>query len=631
MKSLLTGFLLLLLSLCAQAQSFTTNNKEAIKNFAEANKKIDESSYEEAMAFLNKAIAADYKFLEAHALLADVMNRLRLGKQAVEEYKIVIAMNPEFNRGIYLRLSSLELSEGLYPDALRHAEKYLTYPAVTPANNTIAQKIIRDAKFSIEGLTHPVAFKPMSMGDAINTAADEYSPVATADETTLIFTRQIASNEDFYQSTKANDAWLMATPLSKNINTEQFNEGSESISVDGNYLFFTGCNRPDGKGRCDIYVTRKKGDDWDKPFSLSQPVNSPGWESQPSISADGRTLYFVSNRPGGYGGYDIWKSTLTPGGWGEPVNLGPNVNTPYSEQSPYIHPDDNTLYFCSNGWPGFGGMDLFVSRADKDGKWQKPDNLGSPINTNNDESGLSLTATGQFAFFSSNKLSGAGGYDIYRFEMPQHLRPNVVTYVKGNANDFKTKRPLEAAIEIRDLETDKTIYQNYSTLPKGNFLATLPTGKNYGLNISKAGYLFHSENFSLEGHEPRNPFYIQAWLQPIEVGSKSILKNIFFDTNKFDLKPESRSELKKLTDFLALNPTVRVEISGHTDDVGNDQSNQILSENRAKSVYNYLIAAKVNVNRLVFKGYGESQPIVPNTSDENRAQNRRTEFKVIAL
>lgn len=631
MRSIITGIALLLASLCVHAQSFTTANKDAIKNFAEANHKLDESNYEEAMQLLNKAIAADYKFLEAHALLADIMRQRRLNKPAIEEYKIVIAINPEFNRAVYLKLSDLELSDGAYAEALRHAEKYLTFPNITPQNTTLAQKIARDAKFSIEGLAHPVAFKPVSMGDAINTAADEYSPVATADESTIIFTRQINSNEDFYESDKVNGEWTTAKPLSTNINTPQFNEGSESISQDGNYLFFTGCNRPDGMGRCDIYIALKKGDDWGKPFGLSAPVNSSGWESQPSISADGRTLYFVSNRPGGYGGYDIWKSTLTPKGWGPPVNLGPNVNTPYSEQSPYIHPDDNTLYFCSNGWPGFGGMDLFVSRADKTGQWQKPENLGSPINTNNDESGLSLTATGQYAFFSSNKLNGAGGYDIYRFEMPQHLRPNLVTYVKGNVNDFKTKRPLEAAVEIRDLENDKPIYQNYSTLPKGNFLATLPTGKNYGLNISKAGYLFHSENFSLEGHEPTNPFYIQAWLQPIEVGSKSILKNIFFDTNQFNLKPESRSELIKLINFLALNPTVRIEISGHTDDVGNDQSNQLLSENRAKSVYQYLIAAKVDPNRLVFKGYGETQPILPNNSDESRAKNRRTEFKVIAL
>jgi outer membrane protein OmpA-like peptidoglycan-associated protein len=632
MKRIIFGFLLLFLSVSvyAQQEPYSTSNKEAIKFFALANTKLDDHLYEESIAYLYKAIAADYKFIEAHAMVADVMRQRRFNKPAIDEYKIVIALSPNYNRAIYLKVGDLEVSEGSYADALKHVEKYLTYPGISPQNNTYAQKIIADCNFSLQALAHPVAFKPINMGGAINTAADEYSPVATADEKTIIFTRQIAGNEDFYQSEKTNAAWGSATYLSDKINTPTFNEGSESISQDGKFLFFTGCNRPDGMGRCDIYVVQKKGDSWGKPFDLSAPVNTSGWESQPSISADGRTLYFVSNRKGGYGGYDIWKSVLTPKGWGEPENLGPNVNTSFNEQSPFIHPDDSTLYFCSNGWPGMGGQDLFVSRVDKAGKWQKPENLGSPINSNGDESGLSLTANGNYAFFSSNKLSGAGGFDIYTFEMPVHLRPHIVTYVKGNVNDAKTKQPLEAAVEIRDLESNQPVYQDYSSVQQGDFLATIASGKNYGLNISKSGYLFYSENFSLVGHESKNPFNIQVWLEPIAIGNKVILKNIFFDTNKFDLKPESRSEIQKLVDFLAVNPTLHIEISGHTDNVGNDQINQTLSENRARSVYQYLVNSKIDAARLVYKGYGKTQPIAPNTTDDGRSQNRRTEFKIIA-
>ena len=345
-------------------------------------------------------------------------------------------------------------------------------------------------------LKHPVPFKPVNMGSEINTADDEYLPVATADESTLIFTRKINNNEDFYKSTKVDGKWQTATYLSDRINTPQYNEGAQSISQDGKYLFFTGCNRPDGLGRCDIYIAQKKGDDWGKPFDLPPPVNTSGWESQPSISSDGRTLYFVSNRKGGYGSYDIWKSTLTDNGWGEPENLGPNINTAYNEQSPFIHPDDSTLYFCSDGWPGLGGKDLFVSRLSKDGQWQKPENLGYPINTNGDENGLTLTAEGSNAFFSSNNLGGYGGYDIYTFELPPNLRPHIVTYVKGKVNDAKTMQPLEAAVEIIDLQKNIPVYQDYSDPDQGGFLATLTSGKNYGLNISKSGYLFYSENFS---------------------------------------------------------------------------------------------------------------------------------------
>jgi outer membrane protein OmpA-like peptidoglycan-associated protein len=631
MKNVILTFLLLFISVFAFAQQpYSTANQEAIKNYALANQAIDEHSFPEAINLLQKAIKTDDKFVEAHALLGNTLHLTKNNKGAINEFKKVIALNPDFSRAIYLKIADMEISEAQYKEAQTHLQKFLSLPNNADKDRNYAQKLLKDCIFAIDALQHPVPFKPINMGPNINTADDEYSPVSTADDKTIIFTRQIGQNEDFYQANKVDSQWQKSVYLSDRINTPNYNEGSESISQDGKFLFFTGCNRPDGKGRCDIYVTTKKGGDWGKPFSLSPPVNTPGWESQPSISADGRTLYFVSNKKGGYGGYDIWKSTLTDKGWSEPENLGPNVNTPYNEQSPFIHPDDSTLYFCSNGWPGMGGQDLFVSRLGKDGKWQIPKNLGYPINTNGDESGLSLTAGGAYAFFSSNKLEGFGGFDIYTFEMPHDLRPHVVTYVKGFVSDAKTHQPLESAVEIIALENSHPVYQDFSSAEKGDFLATITAGKNYGLNISKPGYLFYSENFSLVGHTSSNPFFITALLEPIEVGNKVILKNIFFDSNKYQLQPDSRAELQKLIEFMSLNPTVKIEISGHTDNVGNDESNQTLSENRAKSVYNFLISGKIDPSRMVFKGYGKTQPIAPNDNEENRAKNRRTEFKIIA-
>ena len=611
-------------------QTYATNDKEAIKYFALANQDLDNNLYEEAILKLQKAVGDDDKFTEAYALLADIYRQRRNIKAAIENYKKVVAINPEFNRAIYIKLGEAEVGNALYTEAKQHLEKYLTFPNIPRKDIYAAQKLIEDCLFAVEAMQHPVDFKPISLGTEINTADDEYSPVATADEKTLIFTRQINGNEDFYQSVKKDGKWQKAAYLSNKINTPDFNEGSEAISQDGKFLFFTGCNRPDGLGRCDIYVAQKKGDDWGKPFDLSPPVNTSGWESQPSISADGRTLYFVSNRKGGYGGYDIWKSKLTEKGWGEPENLGPNINTAANEQSPFIHADDSTLYFCSNGWPGMGGQDLFVSKLGKNGVWQKPENLGYPINTNGDESGLTISANGSTAYFASNNLNSAGGFDIYTFELPVKSRPHIVTYVKGIVQDIKTRQPLEAAVEIKDLLNGQPVFQDYSDATGGDFLATLTSGKNYGLNISKSGYLFFSENFSLAGHTANNPFDITVLLEPIEIGNKVILKNIFFDTNKFDLKPDSKPELEKLLDFLTVNPTLRVEISGHTDNVGNDQANQTLSENRAKAVYDYLVAGKISADRLVYKGYGKTQPIAPNATENDRSKNRRTEFKIIA-
>jgi outer membrane protein OmpA-like peptidoglycan-associated protein len=615
----------------AQQRAYTTKNETAIKYYALAGSSYDYRKIDEAVTNLLQSIQADDNFIEAHIFLADMYALKKQYKEATEQYQKAITLNPEFSQAVYFKLGDAEISTGHYKDAQFHLVKYLTYQYITDKDRFRAKKLMGDCDFAIQALQHPVPFTPINLGPEINTADDEYLPTATADESTLIFTRKINNNEDFYKSNKLNNKWQTATYLSKNINTPNYNEGAQSLSQDGKYLFFTGCNRPDGLGKCDIYISQKKGNDWSTPFDLSQPLNSSGWESQPAISADGRTLYFVSNRKGGYGGYDIWKSTLTAKGWGEPENLGPNINTIFDEQSPFIHPDDSTLYFCSNGWPGMGNKDLYISRLGQDGKWQKPQNLGYPINSSGDENGLTIAANGNYAYFASNNLNnGIGGYDIYMFELPAALKPKLVTYVKGRVTDARTKQPIEGIVEIIDLEKNEIVYHDVSSSPEGDFLATLTSGKNYGLNISRPGYLFYSENFSLKGHAPTQPFIINVALSPIEIGKKVILKNIFFDSNQYELKTESKAELQKITEFLTANPTVKIEISGHTDDTGNDQLNQTLSENRAKSVYQYLITNGTSPAKLVFKGYGKTQPLAPNTSEENKAKNRRTEFKIIA-
>jgi outer membrane protein OmpA-like peptidoglycan-associated protein/Tol biopolymer transport system component len=623
-------FLLVTFSVYGQAKQYSTTNSTAVTYYQKAGAYLDRHDYKSATSQLQNALQADSNFIEAHIQLADVYKLQLIYKPAIEHYRKVVLLNPEFNRGVYLKLGESEINLGEYNQALIHLEKYITYPTVTPENRFYGRKLIDDCNFSIQAMQHPVPFKPVNLGPEINSVNDEYLPVSTADESTLIFTRKIQNNEDFYKSSQLNGQWTAATYLSKLINTAEYNEGAQSLSQDGKYLFFTGCNRPDGVGRCDIYVSQKKAEDWSKPFNISAPVNSSGWESQPSISADGQTLYFVSNRKGGYGGYDIWKCMVTNKGWSQPENLGPNVNTPYDEQSPFIHPDDSTLYFCSNGWPGMGNKDLFVSRLNKAGKWQKPENMGYPINSNGDENGMSISTTGGYAYFASNTLNGFGGFDIYKFELPEKTRPHAVTYVKGSVVDATTKKPIDAAVEIVDLVTNQPVYQSPSSPPDGGFLVTLVTGRNYGLTVSKNGYLFSSENFSLSGQQPHKPFVIEVPLNTIEIGRSAILKNVFFDTNRFDLKPESQSALKYLINFMTLNSTVSIEVSGFTDNAGNDKLNQTLSENRAKAVYNYLINHGVNATKLQFKGYGKQMPVAANTNEENRAKNRRTEFKIIA-
>ncbi|MGE5425237.1 MAG: OmpA family protein, partial [Syntrophothermus sp.] len=436
--------------------------------------------------------------------------------------------------------------------------------------------------------------------------------------------------EDFYLSLKCDTTWCKAKNLGGPINTSG-NEGAIFISPDGTYLFFAACNREDGFGSCDIYGARKEGDHWSIPQNLGPVVNTPSWDSQPSFSSDGKTLYFASKRPGGKGSSDIWKTELQPdGSWTPPVNLGDSINTNLEEMAPFIHPDDQTLYFSSKGHQGLGGMDLFYSRKDVNGNWGKPKNLGYPINSYSDEITLVVKPSGDIAYISSDKLGGKGKQDIYSFPLYQEAQPHQATYFKGVVFDKKTKERLQAVFELIDIASGKTVTKSVSDPMTGEFLLSLPTGRDYALNVSKPDYLFYSDNFSLSGYNSQaKPYIRDIPLQRIQVGEKVVLRNIFFDTDKFTLKTESVIELDKLVTLLKANPALKIEISGHTDNQGGAGYNLTLSKNRAKAVYDYLISKGINTERLTYQGYGMTQPVDVNTTEEGRANNRRTEFKVM--
>ena len=627
-------FLCFITGMAYGQKQLTSPNKLAQKSYNQANQYISYKLYDKAITELKQAVVLDDRFLAAYQQLGDIYRKLEDYSNAIIYYKKVLAIDPDFHPLTFFGIAESELNTGNYATALQHFKKYASYPSLSIANKIKTAKYMTDCEFSLEAIKSPVSFKPLNIGAGINTKEDEYLPVITADEETIIFTRQTNRNEDFYKSVKKEDKWSTAEYLSKDINTFNYNEGAQCISPDGTYLFFTGCNRPDGLGRCDIYISKREGKGWSKPFNIGGPVNTAGWESQPSISADGRTLYFVSTRKGGFGGYDIWKSDLNAdGSWSAPLNLGSTINTGYDEQSPFIHPDDESLYFSSNGWPGLGNKDLFISRKDNSAEnpagWQKPQNLGYPINTFGEESGLSISSNGKLAFFASNQVSGFGGLDIYSFELPDRVKPNAVTYVKGVVFDKKDKKLLDAKIQIINLANGIAVFDDVTDPETGEFLATLMAGKSFGLNVSKEGYLFYSQNFTPDPKLVNKPFRIEVPLQKIEIGGMVILNNIFFQTNRFDLLPESKTELQQLIHFLNENPDVSIEIGGHTDNVGDDRSNFLLSENRAKTVYNYLIFNKISPSNLSFKGFGESRPIADNLTQESRKNNRRTEFKII--
>ncbi len=618
---------------------YTSNSEKAIKLYEKGIELYDQFNNEKAIEKFKSAIEIDNQFIEAYLTLADIFHALKDFENEIKYYKEGLEIKPEFFPNGYLNLGKVEFKTGKYYDAQKHLKKFLSFGDIPGMDEIETVELLASCNFAIHALENPVPFEPVNLGPNINTQFDEYWPTLTVDENTLIFTSFIPRDEaninditkyheDFFESDFENGTWAKAKKLGDKINTLG-NEGAQSILSDGKMMFFTACNRPGGMGRCDIYFSIKENDDWSKPMNIGRPVNSGAWESQPSISPDGRVLYFVSNREGGKGGMDIWKSTLDSNGyWGIPVNLGDSVNTIKDEASPYIHVDNETLYFSSNGWIGMGGQDLYYVKKIGENAFSHPVNLGYPINTWNDEKGLIVSAKGNKAYFSSDRLSDSGE-DIYEFELYPEARPVPVSYVKGTVYDAITKVKLSAAFELIDLISAEIIMKSTS-YATGEFILCLPSDKDYALNVSKKGYLFYSGNFSLEGvRKYIDPFEIDIPLNPIMVGKKIILRNIFFETDSYELLNESKVELNKLVDFMKKNPTVIAEISGHTDNIGTNEDNQILSENRAEAVANYLMNHNIDSKRLSTKGYGESKPIATNENEEGRAQNRRTEFTVI--
>ncbi|HEY0261621.1 MAG TPA: OmpA family protein, partial [Chitinophagales bacterium] len=438
-----------------------------------------------------------------------------------------------------------------------------------------------------------------------------------------------------YVSENKNGIFTFATIVGSPVSSTTSNDGASCITTTGKYLFFTSCGRDDAQGKsCDIYFTKRISGNWDKPRNLGKAINSPSIDWQPCLAADGRTLYFASTRLGGYGGSDIYVTRLGDDGvWSEPENLGATVNTPYDEQRPFMHPDEKTLYFSSKGHPGMGNQDFYYSKKDENGKWTEPVNLGYPINTSGDEIGIYITTDGNTAYIGSERSGGFGGMDIYSFAMDMSNKPQHVTYIKGHIFDEQTKAPILATLELFDLSdsSGKRYSATTSDEKTGEFLTTLPYGRDYACAVNKEGYLFYSGNFTLKDFKGDEPYKLDVYLKKVEIGKSVVLNNIFFEVSKFELREESKAELSTLVNLMKKNATMKIEVSGHTDNSGDEKENKILSESRAKSVADYLISQGIEASRITYKGYGSSKPIASNSTDAGKQQNRRTEFVVTGM
>ncbi|MBR4584711.1 MAG: OmpA family protein [Bacteroidales bacterium] len=632
----------------SQNEEYHTKSKAAIKCFEKAvayyqNGKSDQT-IKFALQEADNAIAKDSMFIEPYMLKAEIYDFLGDIKTSIKFYEKVVDLDPHFDYGITLKLAMHNYGIGEYASAKKYIDFFYENADLKVYKKYDTDRLREYITFSDSAVRNPVNFRPHSVG-RINTEWDEYWPSLSADEEMLVFTRQIPLNprnpsrsqsnmhEDLFYAYRNPETgkYDAGAPLPGRINTE-LNEGAQCISADGKTCVITACNRPDGKGSCDLYIMFWEGKQWSQPQNM-RSVNTEFWESNPSLSSDGKYLYFSSSRSGGFGKTDIWRIQIdSKGNALKPAeNLGGKVNTPYEDISPFIHPDCKTLYFASKGHPGLGSYDLFVSKTEDEGRtWSKPKNIGYPINTLGEERSLIVNAKGDLAMFSSSGTKR--DLDIFGFELPPEVKPVTVTYVKGYIYDSKTNERLKAKCEMLDIESGEKVVDMYSQESNGEYMVCLPIDKDYAFNVSREGYLFYSENFSLTNLEhPEEPYIMNIPLQPIEKGVTVVLKNIFFKTDSYDLLPDSYTELGKVVEYMNANPKMKIEIGGHTDNVGTKAYNKTLSENRAKSVYNYLVSQGIAKERLSYSGYDFSVPVATNDTEEGRAQNRRTEFKVVSI
>jgi outer membrane protein OmpA-like peptidoglycan-associated protein len=652
--SLISLSLLLLMNSClAQPhKEYSIKNKRAISKYEEAITAYGQYNSSLALVILEDLIDNEDEFAEAYFLMGQIYTEQDNKRKAISALEKGLAINATiFPMGYYM-LGESYFSLAEYEKAEQAITTFTRMPKDNPNVHYRAQLILESCVFAKQSMKYPVPFNPINLGPKINTENDEYFPCITADTKTLLFTRLLkdklafeGTHEDFYITERTevknfNEGWGQALPI-PSINT-LYNEGAPTLSADGQTIVFTACELPGyeygetrtGLGSCDLFYSFRTKSGWTPAENFGPGINSKNWETQPSLTADGNTLYFVRGKKGKGGkieNQNIYFSYLMDDGyWSEPSEIPGFVNTKGREESVFIHPDGQTMYFSSDGHAGMGGLDIFVSHMQSNGDWGRPENLGYPINTSANENSIQVTAQGDIALMASNREGGNGGLDLYSFELPENVRPRFVNYVEGYVYDSNTKAPLDGKFQLLNLRTGDVVAEGYSNSSRnGYYLVCLPIGNDYALNVTSENYLFYSSNFSLVNSVETEPYRKDAPLQQMNSGATIVLENIFFKTNSANLESESFIELTKLTELLVKNETMRIRIEGHTDSDGDEAANLKLSQARALSVKTYLESKGIVASRIESEGYGESQPIETNATPEGKAKNRRTVFRVL--
>lgn len=639
MKQILLIISLFLVSYTGYSQTYTIIDSRAIKLHKEGDELIQKRMYNEAIEKFKASINREANFLESYLKWGRILLTQGYPEQAIEVTDRGLRRNIKAPASLlgeiawskthsYLKLGRFESAIEEFEQAQNLLNENFK---LTRAFKGIESQI----SFIEKELLQSYDIRKEKLAEPLNQFTLQYFPVLTADSKKMLFTKRdgLANNahEDIFVSYYNEDslAWGAPRSIASSINSA-YNEGTCTISADGKILIFTSCQTPDSFGDCDLYISYKINDEWQRAVNMGKNVNSRVWDSQPSLSADGRILFFSSNRRGGLGGKDIWFSLRMPdGSWAEAQNLGSKVNTPRDEISPFIYFNNEILFFASEGHIGFGGLDLFASRVEE-GEFGEPVNLGYPINDHQDQLALFITAQRDYAYYTETVFNNGVQERsfLYKFKFPEHIDLGehlIVT--EGKVLNKNTGEPIQAKLSLVDLATDSTLYQFDSDGRTGEFTMLYPHKAASGLYVEKQGYLPKIYNVDRDSLQNRKSLAIE--LTPVAAGEEFIFENIFFDFDKDELKPESRSSLKRLILFMNENPSVKILIAGHTDNVGSEVYNKDLSLRRAESVKIYMIVNGLNALRLDTMGFGSSKPVFANDSPENRALNRRITISIL--
>ena len=614
-------------------QKSTSSSKNSIaaqKLYEKAIIELDKKKFNNAIQLLESAILKDANLIDAYLTLFQTYLDQKQNQKAIVIYEKAHLIDPIASVPFVIKYLTAYLNMGDYAKVLALLEPLIANNQLPSYLKNKATDVLKVCQFAIVNPTQK-EIKVNNVGDSINSEAAEYFPSVTVQDSIFLFMRRSNfTREDFYYSTITKNGFSKAKSLADNLN-EGEKKGSMSLSQDLNTLYFAADFGPKGYGRYDIYKVTKTKKGWSEPKNLGHNINSDYWDSAPSIAPDGQALYFCSNRPGGYGGIDIYVAYRNEKGfWNEAVNMGPSINTAGDEQSPFIHADNRSLYFSSNGWPGFGGADLYVSRKKLDGTWSTPNNLGYPINTFENEGSIAVAGNGMDAYISSDRSDSKGGLDIYKVVLAEATRANKTFYLKGFIADAVSRNPIAGdVVLVNPLDDSSTMQIKVDS--NGYFVLGLPYFDSLGIRVNSPNHIFASTFFSADSLQYISGTTFQFYLAPIPIYAKSYsqnFKNVFFDLNSAKLKKKSRVELDALVTYLETAPSTFVLIEGHTDSKGDSIQNKNMSEKRAEAIAKYLITKKIAPNRVSHIGRGSKLPIADNATEEGRAKNRRSSFMI---